>query len=328
MKIDFSKTLNKEFVLSRVGEEEIFERYGRGLRVQEGSFRSSFRTDRHPTCNFLKRRDGRLILKDHAGHFKGDCFDMVMMLEGLSFGQTIKRIANDFGLLDEIVNYERKPVISLVQISSEPSKLLVKRRDWNSHDARFWGRWEIKSSSLEFYHVSAVERVWLDDEAVYAYISPGKEAYVYYFGEYDYKVYFPYKDKVRFLHNNSHVLQGYLQLPDNGTFIVITKSLKDVIKLYEYGIPAVAPMSETTIPSIAQMEELAERFGRIILFYDNDLAGKKSMIRLAKQYGEKFSLEFLLMPVGYPKDFTDYFEKKGRASTQDLIDHVKTELNL
>lgn len=328
LNVDFSKTLTKEFVLSRVGEEEIFEKYGRGLRVQEGSFRSCLRTDRHPTCNFYRRRNGRLYLKDQSGHFHGDCFDMVMLTESLTFGQAVRRVANDFGLLGEIITYERKPVVHQVYITAEQSQLLVKRREWNMRDAAFWGRWKIRQDSLEFFHISPVERVWLNGESFYAYRTPGSEAYVYYFGQYDYKIYFPYKDRVRFLHNNSNILQGYLQLPAAGEYIVITKSLKDVVKLYEYGIPSVAPMSETTYPSLQLMEDLAERFGRIILFYDNDSAGKRSMIRFASKFGEQFRLEYLLMPRGYPKDFTDYFEQKGHAATQDLVNHVKTELNL
>ncbi len=41
-------------------------------------------------------------------------------------------------------------------------------------------------------------------------------------------------------------------IPKNGEFIVITKSLKDCMVLYELGVPAVAPISENCFVTDAQ----------------------------------------------------------------------------
>ena len=41
-------------------------------------------------------------------------------------------------------------------------------------------------------------------------------------------------------------------LPKHGEFIVITKSLKDVMVLYSFGIPAIAPISENCFVTDAQ----------------------------------------------------------------------------
>lgn len=322
--IDFSKALTKELILSHVSEEEIFARYG--VRVDSGVFRSPLRGDRHPTCNFYRKR-GKLYLRDHAGYFWGDCFDLVMQQEGLTFGKALQRVASDFLLNDQVVLGERKPAAPIYLPPLESCDLRVKRRKWNGEDARYWGRWDFKDETLALFHISALERVWVNDSQVYAYRNRStKEAYVYHFGQYDYKCYFPYRDKVRFLHNNSWILQGYLQLPVSGEVVVITKSLKDVAKLHEFGIPAVAPMSETTLPSPAHMEELAERFGRIVVFYDNDWPGRRQMVRFRLAYGTRYLLDFVCMPQGYPKDFTDYYEQRGYSSTLSLIEHVKTEL--
>lgn len=328
MIFNFDKVLTKELILSKVSEEEIFTRFG--IPVEDGVFRSPMRTDKHPTCNFYRRRNGRLYLRDHAGYFWGDCFDFVIhQHRGISFGKALQIVANEFKLTDDIVLRDRIPSRENVFIAPvEACDIRVKRREWNADDARYWGRWKFKRETLEFYHISPLERVWINDEPIYAYRKKGEEAYCYHFGQYDYKVYFPYRDQSRFRHNNSWLLQGYMQLPATGEYIVLTKSLKDCAKLYEFGIPACAPMSETTLPSPAHMEELAERFGRIIVFYDNDWPGKRQMIKLARRYSEKFQLDLILMPSGYPKDFTDYFEKRGEERTKDLIEHAKSELNL
>lgn len=237
-------------------------------------------------------------------------------------------MAEDFGLTDKTTFDERVPKVEVfipIQVSAD---IRIKRRSWNQDDTHYWGRWKFRKETLDFYHISAVERAWVNDESVYAYLKRGQEAYVYHFGQYDYKVYFPWRTSTRFIHNNSWVLQGYLQLPASGDVVVITKSLKDVAKLYEFGIAAVAPMSETTLPSVAHMEELAERFGRMVIFYDNDMPGRRQMVRIRKAYGRQFMLDFVCFPQGYPKDLTDYYEQRGEESTLSIIEHVKTELEL
>ena len=69
-------------------------------------------------------------------------------------------------------------------------------------------------------------------------------------------------------------------------YLVITKSLKDVMVLYEYGIPAIAPNSETIFVTEAQYQKLKNRFKRIYLFYDSDYAGITSMNQIRKKYSD------------------------------------------
>ena len=52
-------------------------------------------------------------------------------------------------------------------------------------------------------------------------------------------------------------------------YIVITKSLKDVMCLYEYGIPSIAPCSENEFLSEAQYNRIKNKFKHVILLYDN-----------------------------------------------------------
>lgn len=322
--IDFSESLTKEFILSKVSQEEIFARYG--VPVQTGVFRSPLRADRHVTCNFY-RKGGKLRLRDHAGYFWGDCFDLVMSQFGLTYGKALAKVSYDFLLSDGAVSASRRPHAPVHIEPLGPCDLRVKRREWNKADSRYWKRWDFQQETLNFYHIAALEQVWVNDDQRYAYRGrTGKEAYVYYFGQYDYKCYFPYRDYVRFMHNNSWLLQGYMQLPVSGEVCVITKSLKDVAKLYEFGVPAVAPMSESTLPTPAHMEELSSRFSNLVVFYDNDMAGLRQMVKIRRTYGKTYGLHFAVFPKGFPKDFTDYYEKRGRESTQSLIEHVKTEL--
>lgn len=63
-------------------------------------------------------------------------------------------------------------------------------------------------------------------------------------------------------------------LPKSGLdWIVVTKSLKDVMVLYEYGITAIAPCSENEFLTQAQYDRLKKKYKQIYLFYDNDKPG-------------------------------------------------------
>ena len=58
-----------------------------------------------------------------------------------------------------------------------------------------------------------------------------------------------------------------------GDILVITKSLKDVMCLYEYGITAIAPCSENEFLTDNQYERIKKKFKYIFLLWDNDFTG-------------------------------------------------------
>lgn len=64
---------------------------------------------------------------------------------------------------------------------------------------------------------------------------------------------------------------------EGGEYIVITKSLKDVMCLYEFGIPAIAPCSENLFLTESQYEKIKKKFKRILVLYDNDRPGMSAM---------------------------------------------------
>ena len=54
-------------------------------------------------------------------------------------------------------------------------------------------------------------------------------------------------------------------MPQNGEYLCLTKSLKDVMTLYSLGIPAIAPMSETCFLTDSQYSKVIKRFDKVIL---------------------------------------------------------------
>jgi DNA primase len=112
-------------------------------------------------------------------------------------------------------------------------------------------------------------------------------------------------------------------LPKKGDdTLVITKSLKDVMTLYEYGITAIAPCSENLFVTDAQYDKLKKKYKHIYLFYDQDVPGIKAMCKIKKQYPD---LRILFLPRhGTDKDISDYRKAHGDKKTLELINKVKS----
>lgn len=320
MILDIPPEVTREFILSKVSEEEIFSFYG--VPVVNHVFRSPLRNDKNPTCQFYRsRNNGRLYLRDFAGYFWGDCFDLVTYLFNVHFYEALKIIAKDFKLINGTNEIERKPAIPPVVIQEkEVVNIRVKRREWNQEDVKYWSRFNISKSTLTYFDVAPIQMAWLNGKLTYDYTNIRSDyiAYAYHFEAYNYKLYFPYRVKWRFLHNDGSLLQGYDKLPDTGEALIITKSYKDVMKFYELGIPSIAPMSESQIVSDEILNELKGRFSVVGALYDNDRTGKTSLLK----YREKGVIP-LMFPIGQPKDLTDYVEKYGEEKTLLLVQLIK-----
>ena len=115
------------------------------------------------------------------------------------------------------------------------------------------------------------------------------------------------------------MIQGAHLLPkEGGDYLVITKSLKDVMVLYECGITAIAPCSENIFLTETQYLRVKKKFKRIYLFFDNDLAGITAANKIKKKFSD---LKVLFLPRhGGDKDISDFYKAHGKKKTLDLID--------
>lgn len=118
------------------------------------------------------------------------------------------------------------------------------------------------------------------------------------------------------------MLQGANQLPKNGgEYLVITKSLKDCLVLYELGIPAIAPNSEHMFMTDTQFNKLKTKFNNIICVYDNDLPGIQGLNKIHKAH---LDLKVAFIPRKYnAKDISDFYKLYGKDKTLKLIEKAK-----
>lgn len=325
--IVFQPKVTQDFILSKINQETIMQYYT-GLDVNSKKLTlSPLRNDNKVTCGFYKSKSGILYLHDFATNEHINCFTLVSRLYNCNYYEALKIIAQDFGLIKG-----GRPKISNIKIISdiketETSRIQVQIKDYTEEELNWWLSFGITKKLLKKYHVYSLQNVFLNGNLAASSTSK-MPIYGYYFGKdknglEKWKIYFPLRTNYRFMNNLSKkVLQGYHQLPKEGDLLVITKSMKDVISLYGFGISAVSPNSETLFIDDKKLEEFKKRFKHILVIYDNDRAGKYNMSKIRKLYPE---LNYFILPNTLAKDFTDSIKLVGVNKMKELIKEFLTK---
>lgn len=316
--------LNKDLILSKLSEEQIFSFYiGSEIRSKK-LFRSKLRNDKNPTCSMYRSKSGALIYKDFATNQHLNCFAYVMELFKCDYYSALKIIANDFNIVRDssIVKNRGKIISKDFRIEEkEFSKIQVEIQDFTELELKWWSKYGITPDILKKYNVYSCKHVFLNDQLV-AKSQQHCPIFGYYGKKYQgnelWKIYFPKRKEYRFMGNYpSRKMQGYEQLPKTGKVCVITKSQKDCMTLYSLGIPACAPNSETVIPNETIISDLKSRFKYIICLWDNDYTGISFLNKFRHKYPE---LIYTWIPRALKaKDISDYYKENGKKETIKLI---------
>ena len=318
--ISLKPKITKDFILSKVNQESIMHYYT-GLDINSKKLMlSPFRSDNHNTVSFYKSKSDILYLHDFATGEHISCFQAVMKLYNCNYYEALDIIAKDFGLIEgehQISTFKIVPELK----ETESAKIQVQIKDYTDEELEWWNQFGISKKLLKKYQVFSLQYVFLNGELKFT-SSKQCPIYGYYFGkdknhEEKWKIYFPLKEDYRFLNNTSKkLLQGYHQLPKTGDLLVITKSMKDVIAMYGFGIAACAPNSETLFINDKQLEEFKQRFKHILVIYDNDRPGLHNMWLIRKQNPE---LNYYFMPWYLSKDFTDSIKLVGVENMKEYV---------
>lgn len=326
--LNSEKRITKELLLSREFSQETYFEHYLGIPVKKGLFVSpSFiRVDNKPTCSFYKNKLGVLKYKDFAGP-TFDFVGAVMYIYQCSYYKALRIIANDFGFIKSDAIEKNPSKIKTysgnVLQTTEKAIIQVELKDFSKSELSWWDKFGVSLQTLNYFKVYSLKSVFLNGQ-YHIGSNDRNPIYGYYYGKDSsgdelWRIYMPFKASYRFLSNwKSTIIQGSKQLPKSGDFIVITKSLKDVMALHEFGIPAIAPNSETLFLTDKQYIKISQNFKKIFLLYDNDLPGIKAANKIRKKYKEVI---VLLMPE--EKDFTDYIFKNGKFKTMNLIEEWK-----
>lgn len=282
------------------------------IPVKKGLFRSPLRNDKNPTCSFTWDRNNRLILKDFSGDFYGDVFEVIKRVYNLStYQEAIQFVVDDY-------NISKRVTLPKTEFKVQPKEftnIQIEIQEFSQEELDWWYQFHITKDILNKFRVYSCRNVFLNK---YPLNLNTKFAFAYYrrYKEKDYfRIYFPLRKDFRFMSNwTKDMIQGSQQLTDSDT-LVITKSMKDVMTLYSFGITAIAPTSESIFISPQQFNYLKLKFPNLYLFYDNDYTGIKRMNIIRKQ----FDIKCIWLPRNKAKDISDYCKLYGFQNTEKLI---------
>ena len=319
----FQPKITKELILSRFSEEQLMEYYLH-IPVKKGLFRSPLRRDKQPTCSFYRNKSGTLIFKDFATGQHLNVFDVVQSIFRCDYFESLRIIANDFGIVQDNTLHKNPGKINLNPIKikdKEISKIQIEMQEFTDSELKWWGRYGISKDILKRFNVYSCKHVFLNDQ-LFAKSQQHCPIFGYYGKKYQglelWRCYFPKRTSFRFITNwPSKKIQGYDQLPKKGKLLVITKSMKDSMCLYSCGITACAPNSENLFIPDKVLEDLKNRFENIVVLYDNDKPGLYNMAKIRKEHPE---LTYVFIPKRYgSKDISDFYKDHGRKETLNLI---------
>jgi len=326
--------ISKRVILQHVDDIDVYRKYFDGEISLKTAMLSPLMKDKSPSFGFFVGETGEICFKDHrlGG---GDFVRFVQLKFGLTYFEALSKIATDFNICDGYIckSFEKsrfdetsKDYPSRNELLSRANaiKLGKNRRKWLAHDILYWQQFGISVSTLEKFNVEPLEYFHINNSIIKA------DRHCYCFIEYKdgketYKIYQPFNQFYKWL--NSHddsIWQGWDMLPSRGHDLIITKSLKDVMALYEVAeTPAVALQSENILPKIHVFKQLDERFINKYSLYDNDFDKETNWGRI---FGEKIAETYGLIDIYIPdeyksKDFSDLVKSVGKKEARNILEN-------
>jgi len=312
--------LTKEEILKIISEEEIMRHYLGFDFVLRKPYSSPLRKDSNPSFALYYNKYSQLRFKDFNGA-QGSCFDFVMMKFGLGFFDALIRINRDLHL--KLGTYDGLTVVNKAPITYPSFKTTIEKKKnliqfkpqhFTEMDKKYWSQYGIERTTLVKYNVFSAKYVFYNKKIIFRY-SMGNPVYCYKFASDHVKVYRPlHKKSGKWLSNaTAEDIQGFSQLDSFEGMLIITKSLKDVMCLYQMGYNSIAPQAEGTYFPEDILIYLQSNFDPIIILYDNDDTGiKGSQILQDRIKCQRIFIE-------EEKDISDFVKSHNIREGNELI---------
>jgi hypothetical protein len=320
----------KDEILRRITQEQIYQYYFPGVISMRKKYINPLREeDKNPGAEFKYMGDTLMFVDFANNPTHVDCFKFIQDYHKLSFWDTLTQISKNFNLgvhkittlfevNEPLLSNPSKIEIHLEKEIKKETVIKVINRAFTAFDYDYWYQFKIMPTTLEYFNVRAVEESWIDGFLYHRYSIKDPS---YRYREKDaFKIYRPLANKRYKWRTNMSggILEGWEQLPKDGEKLFITKSRKDMMTLYEAGLPAVAVKAESVIVSENAAKLLSNRFENIYSFFDNDDTGKK----FSEVQSEKYNWENIVIPDHFPKDPSDFAKKYSIRELLNLMNII------
>lgn len=328
------KDITKELLLKEIDDYSIFKFYIGDFEIRKPIL-SPLRKEKNPSFALFIGKNNEICFNDfNLGG--GDVIKFVQMRFGLSFYDALSQIVMDFNLAGQFnINSIKKTTTIKIPIKYDKEEFIKENklkyhlgkrsRKWKLVDWKYWGLYGVTYPTLQKFRCKPIDYIFCNEMIIKA------DKYAYSFSEFKdkketFKLYQPYSDSYKWLNNHNHsVWQGWSQLPETGDILIITKSLKDVMSIYENtGIPAISLQAENVKPKSQIIKELKKRFRTIYVLYDNDFDkptnwGREWAIELARTYG---LIQIEISEDYKSKDFSDLYVNHGKKIAINILEFL------
>ena len=271
--------------------------------------------DKNPSFGIYQSRYGTLMFKDLGSGQYGNSLTFVKLYNHINSDDELEkellRIVRKTNPANKTVNKKKYTKEHLTDIG-------ITRQPFTNIDIMYWAQYHISLDTLARFQVysikyflcnGTVRGVYKDSSPMYAYKVFDK-----------FKIYRPLASKYtkwRSNLTNFHV-QGLAELPKRGgNLLIITKSLKDVMVLYEMGYSAISSSSETTFIPWQILDKLKEKWKNILILYDRDKTG---MLK-ARSYSKLYGLQaFFVHRKFKSKDISDAVKNNDFKTVKEWLD--------
>lgn len=234
-----------------------------------------------------------------------------MEMYGLTYKEALDRIISDFNCNIDIIQ-NNNITVKKKERKEERPKLFYVTKKYNKEELDYWLSYGIKKETLDYFNVKSV-----------SYYNSSSSDKIHFSFKFNPIFAYLVKDKVKLYKPKGNFyekwrtnivdeIQGLEQLRYEKDILIITKSLKDVMVLYEIGIEAIALNSEHEFISNELYDELKSRYKKIILLLDNDKTGIEASSKHAKQHHIQYYYFGL-------KSRLDIYKTKGIKDCADFV---------
>ena len=306
-------------LLDKVDDYTIFSYYLGQFKINK-LMNSPLRTDdRMPSFAIFKGSNGALLFKDHGTGEAGNALKFIKLYRHI---ETREELERELLRIVKSVNPNMNTRKNTYEYSTIPkeTEIGIVRQPFTQVDKDYWKQFHISLSTLKKFNVFSI-KYFLCNRVVRGTYKDTNPMYAYKVFD-KFKIYRPLASKYtkwRTNLTNRHV-QGLAELPkEGGNLLIITKSLKDVMCLYEMGFYAISASSETTFIPDDILAYLKKKWKHIVIIYDRDRTG---MLK-ARGYSKMYKLHPVFVNKRYhAKDVSDAVKANGFQTIKDWL--IKT----
>lgn len=300
-------------LLEKVSDYDIYSYYLGPIKPKK-LINSPLRPDdKIPSFAIFPTNDGTLLFKDHGTGVSGNALKFMKLYKNI---ETREELERELLRIVKVVNPAIARKNTYEKTVTHETKIGIVRQPFTKVDEQYWKQFHISLKTLKKFNVFSI-KYFLCNDTVRGIYKDSNPMYAYKVFD-RFKIYRPLASKYTKWRTNLTVehVQGLEQLPDFGNLLIITKSLKDVMCLYEMGFNAISSSSETTFIPDDTLQSLKEKWKHIIILYDRDVAGMQN----ARQYSKKYGLDAIFVHKKFKaKDVSDAVKANGFSIVKDWL---------